>query len=159
MNTWIIIGVVCAILSLLYRAINIPQIQPHTLKVIVVWLGRSVPKFIGVVLVFALSIVFIFVIYLSTRMSLQFDVILLDVLIFWALLGIWSPVILTKYDKIKKPFEFMNIALFFFVMTGFWIIQWPQWQVPTLLTSIVVFMLVLLLVYSLIEKRKDPSSC
>ena len=159
MNAVIVLGVVIAFLSLLYNVFDIPKIQPQKLKGIFATLRRGLPKVIYIIIASALSIVFLFVIYTITRMPLQLDVVLVDILMFWALLGIWSPIILTKYDKIKKPFEFTNIVLFFFVMTGFWIVQWPQWQTPALLTSIVVFMFILLLVYSLIEKRKARRSC
>jgi predicted membrane channel-forming protein YqfA (hemolysin III family) len=83
----------------------------------------------------------------------------LYVLTLLAMLGIWMPALQKVQNKrVVKTIYIAGACLLGLMFVLFWITQWPQWQIPVLLTSIVVLMFIGLFVFSLIEKRKSRLS-
>ena len=140
-------------------------VRPAVVKRFFVRQGRKLLRYIYISVACLLSLYFLFtLIFVFPTGSFQqiepLNLIALYILTLLAMLGIWMPVF--QYIQNKRAVNIIYIVgacLSGVLFIIFWIIQWPKWQISALLTVIVVFMLILLLVYSLIEKRKTRRLC
>jgi flagellar biosynthesis/type III secretory pathway M-ring protein FliF/YscJ len=88
-----------------------------------------------------------------------FSLIALYALILLALLGIWMPAVLRVHHKgLERIINLAGASLVGVLFVAFWIIQWPKWQTPALLTSLVAVMLLVVLIDTIVKNRKNKAA-
>ncbi|MEE9304606.1 MAG: hypothetical protein V3U84_12590 [Thiotrichaceae bacterium] len=67
----------------------------------------------------------------------------------WAIIGVWLPLLQRQRfwnRRLTRFSELVGAMIFVFILTGFWIVRWPEWKTPTLLTAfaavVVVFYII-----------------
>ena len=115
-------------------------------------LAWKIYLFIACILSLFIGFVFVSLIRLPV---FQIEVVIIDVMMLWALLGIWTPAIQRLRNKrINNAADITNICLAVLILVSFWITQWPAWLIPTLVTSLLILLFVFYMVDRFIVKRK-----
>ena len=111
---------------------------------------------IYVLFAFAFTVFSIFYVYLISRIELNIAIWALAVMMLWAILGIWMPAIqrLPNKKMIQRVTGTLHIIFGSLLFVLFWIIKWPDWQTPGILTAIIAGMLLILLIAYLFEKKR-----
>ena len=82
--------------------------------------------------------------------------VMIVILMVGALLGVWIPALQRlRNRRIKVAIDIIRPCLVVLLLIGFWIIKWPLWHVPAILTSLLVLVFVAYLIDALITKRKQ----
>lgn len=72
--------------------------------------------------------------------------------------GIWVPAYTSKGSKqFKSTMNIVGACLAALLFVCYWVYVWPKWQMPALLTSLLVLMVIFTFVYSLVKKRKHKA--
>jgi hypothetical protein len=82
--------------------------------------------------------------------------IILADLVLLGIWGIWVPVLITLQNKrLSNSINTIGTLLFTLLFVSYWVYEWPKWQTPVLLTSLIALMLAIFFVFTLMEKRKN----
>jgi hypothetical protein len=156
MNT---IVTIIAVLSFILNLLRWLKIEPRDVQRF--YLRRKRAIYWNSYLVFAILcttyILFAFVMFIQ-NIEFRFDVLVMYVLFGWAILGLWTPFIQRiSNPKLLRLFDIINFSIVVFVIASFWIIKWPQWLQPTLVTSVLALSLIGLGVVKYLEVKKRCS--
>lgn len=133
------------------------KVEPADVKKFLVIRGRALAwnAYLIFAIIFSLFIGFVLSFTISI-MSFSIGVATLVIMLLWALLGAWAPAIQRLHNKrINSIVDIVYLCLVALMIVGFWIAQWPEWQKPTLVTSLLLILFVAYLVDRFIKKRKD----
>ncbi len=104
-----------------------------------------------VVTLYLLAMIILFSITIPFSISLA----TLFALFMLGLLGVWSPEIQRLHnERLNTTANAAMIVLITLALAGFWVVQWPVWQTPALLTALWILTFVFYLVDKYILKRK-----
>ena len=116
----------------------------------------------GVYILFAsiFSVYSIFYVYLISRTDLSIKLWAFTIMMLWAILGIWMPALQRLPNKklIQKVTGTFHIVFGSLLFVLFWIIKWPDWRTPGILTAFIAIMLLVSLVVYRFEKRKNSKA-
>lgn len=118
--------------------------------------GRNLAWNIYLVAAFIMSLMAAYVLVLiPILLSLTIEAATIEILMLWSLLGIWLPAIRRlRKATINKAVDVAYFSLVVLALVGFWISQWPAWQTPTLLSSLLAVLLVYYLIDRFIVRRR-----
>ncbi len=104
----------------------------------------------------AYSLFFIVYVYALAKVELNIEIWTLTVLMLWSILGIWMPALgrFRNQKLIKRITSIFHIVFGGLLIVLFWIIKWPDWRTPSIITAFILFSFVLLLTIYLIDKRR-----
>lgn len=156
MNLGMTIVVVVAVLGFALNLLRWFHVEPADVGKFFAKRGQVLSWYIylSVACVLSLFIGFVFV-SMTISLVFQVEIIVMDIIMLWALLGVWMPAIQRlRNKKINNAVDVVFICLAVFILIGFWITQWPAWQTPTILNSSAVIILVAYLINEFVLKRK-----
>ncbi len=83
--------------------------------------------------------------------------VILFTMMTWAVFGVWVP--LLQRQRFWNPrlafiFYLFGTLTFVFMLVGFWIVRWPEWQTPALLTTLAVGAMIIYIVDWLYQDGK-----
>lgn len=116
-----------------------------TPKVLAQFLSKNRPKLILTGQIIIASLFSLFVLFFFLYVPIVFQIFslasaVLLAMLAWALLGVWLPLLRKQRfwnRRFARFIELLGASLLIFVMAGFWILRWPEWQIPALLTTLV----------------------
>lgn len=154
MTVLVVITSIATILSFIINLFKWLKIQPNDLKQFIVVRGKTITWSIYILFTSLISVFFITTLYIvipNTNYSL--GLIILVVLIFWGLIGIWTPAIQRlNNNHINNILQYVNFVFFVFMVVGYWIVQWPKIYSSIIITLVVVALIVVYLVPIIKEK-------
>lgn len=121
---------------------------------------RIIALSIYVLFAFAFTVFSISYVYLISRIELNIGIWTLIVIMLWAILGIWMPALqlLPSKKLVQKVTGTFHIIFGSLLFVLFWIIKWPDWRTPGILTAFIAIMLLVSLVVYRFKKRKNSKA-
>ena len=155
-----VIGFVIALIGLVITTLNWFGIRPQ--PIIGYFLAKKTAIFrytyFVIACLFTLYFIFVFV-YFPQALGIfntQWAVLLGAVI--YSTIGIWLPILQRQQfwsARLNRAILFTSQLLAASVLFGFWIVSWPEWLVPLILTSVVI---IVLLVSYIIRRRGKRTS-
>lgn len=150
-----LVGLVVALAHFGLELLKYFKIEPARLKLFFKNLGRGLASVIYTVIASVFSLFFLFAIITITRQPFQMGIVALDAIMALALLGLWAPIIQRSQNRIvEKVLTIIDIVLIIVAMAGFWVSQWPEWYVPTVLTVFLVILFIVYVIDKIVTQRK-----
>jgi len=155
------IGDIAGVLSLILAVFGWLGITPKMLSGSVV---KNKPKIIlaiqlgsACLYVALIMLIFIFVPIAFHIFSLAWSI--LAAMVLWSALGVLLP-LLEKLGfwnhRLTRFVQLLGIGLFSFALIGFWIFEWPKWETPALVTSMLFVVLIISIVEWIGGRAKRP---
>lgn len=163
MSPFEIIWRAIAIVGVIITTLHWFGIGPQHLKSY--FLAKKTLIFRSTYFVFAISVTlyFVFVIvYFPLALSIFGPnwAILFGIVIY-SLIGIWLPVLQRRQfwtARLNRIILFASQLLAILILVGFWIVSWPEWLVPLVLTSLVVILLAVSYIMRRRNRRADNNT-
>lgn len=131
-------------------------VRPRTIADLVSKRKASIRRYGYLVIasLFTLFYVFVFVYLPIVVHVFNLGILAMSLILLWSLIGVWLPLLRRQHfwsTGVNRVVNGVGVTLAIIVLALFWIIVWPKWQTPTILTSILAFFL--LAIY-IIDRRQ-----
>lgn len=131
---------VLAIIALIIGLLSWLNITPKVLARLFSKYRQSLVRTGHLALAFLLtSFVLFSSIYIPSVLHIfSFEWAIWAALMMWVLIGVWLPIFQRQRFWNRRLTRFSELAgtiIFVFILIGFWIVRWPDWKTPALLTS------------------------
>lgn len=138
-----VIGFVIALIGLVITTLNWFGIRPQPLIGYFLVKKTVISRYTYLVIAYLLTLYFVFVfVYFPLALGI-FDLkwaVLLGV-VTYSMIGIWLPILERQRfwsARLNRTILFTSQLLATLVLFGFWIVSWPDWLVPLILTSFII---------------------
>ena len=133
------------------------KINANDLKKFISIRGRTIAWKAYLLIATLISIYFLAVLsILFSPTTFSIGLATLTIVVLWALLGIWAPALQRlRSSRINTAINIVAICLSILMVVGFWIVQWPEMQLPIFVTLLLLAITIIYIVDRIVKKRKS----